>query len=273
VKEIIYKAPAKINLFLHVTGKNENGFHNLQTYFQLIDLYDTIKIKPTDTTQVETVNMKLAMNDNLAYRAVLLWQKETNSRQNVHIKIEKNIPSGAGLGGASSNAACVLKALNETFCSRLPQKKLLYMARELGCDVPIFVYGKSAYAEGVGDVIKHKQLTKEYYLLVYPRIYINTGLVFSHFKLTNNNKYTKMSAFDFRSNRNDCLPVVLRLYPRMMDVIADIKQAKKKFNLTNEATLTGTGSCLFVKLTNLREGEKIKTQLEKKYTCFIVKSL
>lgn len=269
-----YKSYAKINLFLHIVGKKDNGFHKLQTYFQLIDLYDTIKIKPSVTTKIITHNQQIKMADNLVYKAFNLWQKTTRCLQNVRIEINKNIPAGAGLGGASSNAAIALIALNEMFSTNLSQQELLKMALKIGADVSIFIKKQSAFAEGTGEIITPHNLPQQNYLLIYPNLHISTKQVFSNLKLTKFTKRVNISAFfDFKNSRNDCLQSALDAYPQMIENFSLINQLIKDFKLNTQAKLTGTGSSIFIAIPDKKTGIKMLPHLPISWFCQVVSSL
>ena len=193
----LFLAPAKINLFLHVIGQRQDGYHLLQTVFCLVDLYDVIYLKVTEQPQIKRVNEinHVTEADDLCVRAALLLQAHTGCHKGVEIVIEKNIPMGGGLGGGSSDAATVLIALNNLWQCGLNSNELQVLGLKLGADVPFFIYGKNAWAEGIGEQFKPLNLAKKYYVLITPDINVSTGKVFASEQLTKNTNPKTMLDF------------------------------------------------------------------------------
>src|ERR1700758_4511737 len=183
-------APAKLNLFLHITGRLPNGYHDLQTVFQLLDWGDTLHFtrrhdgRITRTVEVEGVPAE----HDLTVRAATLLKEHTGTSEGVEIDIEKRLPMGAGLGGGSSDAATTLLALNRLWKLNLPRQELQDLALKLGADVPLFVFGKNAFAEGVGEALYVVQLPPRYFLVVTPRVQVPTAAIFSEKALTRDTK-------------------------------------------------------------------------------------
>jgi 4-diphosphocytidyl-2-C-methyl-D-erythritol kinase len=234
-------APAKINLFLRILGRREDGYHDLQTVFRLIDLADSLNLETLASGEI-CMSGDMAGQDNLAYRAAALLQAETGTRAGASIHLEKNIPAGAGLGGGSSDAATVLLGLNALWQLALPRDELAALGRQLGADVPVFVHGRNAWAEGVGEILTPLDLPAARYLVVYPNCAVSTQTVFSHPQLTRSGAPITIARFlEPGPLQNDCEAVVRSLYPEVESAISWLSQ----YGL---ARMSGTGSCVFLAL-------------------------
>ncbi|MFM2440966.1 MAG: hypothetical protein RLZZ349_693, partial [Pseudomonadota bacterium] len=192
-----FLAPAKINLFLHITGQRADGYHLLQTVFRLLDFYDTIQLKPTQDGAIKRVNDIAGVPEaqDLCVRAAKLLQQYSQSRLGVEIIVEKRIPMGGGLGGGSSDAATVLMALNRLWQLNLSRAELLSLGLQLGADVPFFIYGTNAWAEGVGEQLQTISLKEAYYLVLTPNVHVSTAQIFANKQLTKNAIPKTMSDF------------------------------------------------------------------------------
>jgi len=192
-----FLAPAKINLFLHITGQRADGYHLLQTAFRLLDFYDTIHLKPTSSNTIKRVNSLPGVPEaeDLCIRAATMLQAYTNCSMGVEIALEKKIPIGGGLGGGSSDAATVLLALNQLWHLKLSRAELLSLGLKLGADVPFFIYGKNAWAEGIGDQLQSISLNDAYYVVLTPEVHVSTQQVFANKQLTKNAIPKTMSDF------------------------------------------------------------------------------
>jgi len=181
-----WPAPAKLNLFLHVTGRREDGYHSLQTAFQLVDLCDTLDIRPRDDGTIRRVEgpPEIDPEADLAVRAARLLQARTGCKLGADIWLRKVVPAGGGLGGGSSDAATVLVALNQLWATGLAAGQLAGLGLELGADVPVFVHGRSAWAEGVGEVLEPLELPPRWFAVVHPGVAISTAEVFQAPELT-----------------------------------------------------------------------------------------
>ena len=251
-----YKAPAKINWFLHVCGKRNDGYHNLQTAFQFLDFADDLQFTVRKDSQINLTPLidGIATADNLIVKAAQLLQRHAHMTQGVDIHIEKHLPIGAGLGGGSSNAATSLVALNELWQCGLSTQQLQKLGLSLGADVPIFIYGHSAWAEGIGDNLTPLELPEQYYLLAIPDCQVSTAKIFSHSQLTRGSKMKKIAAFVEQGTqelskdhfRNDCEPLVRSLYPK-------VDLAFKQLEKLGSARMTGTGACIFVPFDSMSE--------------------
>ena len=240
-------SPAKLNLFLHITGRRENGYHELQSIFQLIDLYDWLEF-----TQTQDANASIQIDGfsdvdlehNLIYKATQILKPFAQNLTALHIRIEKNIPMGAGLGGGSSNAATTLIVVNQLWQCGLNTTQLAELGVKLGADVPIFVHGRNAWAEGIGEHLTFIDLDQKQYIVLKPDCFISTQLLFSQKTLTRDTKPTKFCAYqrtpsDFRNNFE---PLARSLYPK-------VNEAMQYLDQFGTAKLTGTGACVFVEIT------------------------
>ena len=198
-----YLAPAKINLFLHVIGQRADGYHLLQTVFCLVELYDVIHLNIIDNPQIKRLNEieNVTEADDLCVRAAKLLQAHAGVSKGVEIVVEKYIPMGGGLGGGSSDAATVLLALNSLWQCGLSDTELRALGVKLGADVPFFIYGKNAWAEGIGEQFQPLQLPHKYYVLITPDINVQTSKVFASEQLTKNTN--PMTMLDFSEALND----------------------------------------------------------------------
>lgn len=241
--QITLQSPAKLNLFLHITGRRPDGYHDLQTIFQFIDLCDTMHI---DVNQ-QDISMndmdQIAPQDNLIIRAATLLKQHTGYAGGCRIQLEKRIPMGAGLGGGSSNAATTLLALNQLWKTGLNLTELAQLGRQLGADVPIFIFGKNAWAEGVGERLSAIALPAADYIVLKPDCFISTQQLFSQETLTRNTTITTFAAYQHDPSNfgNNFEPVALKLYPEVKEAFAYLEQFGK-------ARLTGTGACVFLTL-------------------------
>lgn len=239
-------SPAKLNLFLHITGRRENGYHELQTIFQLIDLYDWMIFTPTLDEQIEIDGLsEVKPEENLIYRAAQILRPHAKKFCGLNIKIEKNIPMGAGLGGGSSNAATTLIVLNQLWECGLNQEQLADYGVKLGADVPIFIYGKNAWAEGIGEHLSFIDLDQKQFIILKPDCFISTQLLFSQKTLTRDSKTTKFCAYQLEPSNfgNNFEPLARQLYP-------EVEEAMRYLDQFGQAKLTGTGACVFIEVTN-----------------------
>ena len=205
-----WPAPAKLNLFLHVIGRRADGYHELQTLFQLIDLCDTVAISVREDGQIERPVGPPGVpgETDLTVRAARALQSATGTRLGANLKVHKRIPLGGGLGGGSSDAATTLLGLNELWSCGLSVSELAALARPLGADVPVFVQGSSAWAEGVGERLTPVTLPARWYVIIHPGVAVSTQEVFQSPELTRNSPLITLHAFFESGGRNDCEPVV-----------------------------------------------------------------
>ncbi|NCI77509.1 4-(cytidine 5'-diphospho)-2-C-methyl-D-erythritol kinase [Acinetobacter kanungonis] len=238
-------SPAKLNLFLHITGRRENGYHELQSIFQLIDLYDWLEFEPLqeDHIQIDGLN-NVDLEQNLIYKATQMLKPFAQHFTGLKIKIEKNIPMGAGLGGGSSNAATTLIVVNQLWQCGLSIEQLAELGVKLGADVPIFVHGQNAWAEGIGEHLTFIDLDQKQYIVLKPDCFISTQLLFSQKTLTRNTKPSKFCAYQIKPSDfgNNFEPLARNLYP-------EVDEAMQYLDQFGVAKLTGTGACVFTEVT------------------------
>lgn len=251
------RSPAKLNLFLHITGRRPDGYHNLQTLFQFIDFYDRMEFEPSDSSNLHlTPALDGVPNDsNLIVRAARLLQDHTGCQQGARIHLDKQLPMGGGLGGGSSNAASTLVALNHLWQLGLDKTALAGLGLRLGADVPVFVHGHSALAEGVGEQLKSVDIPEPWYILAIPDCHASTAELFQEKQLTRNSKLIKIRDFLTGGGHNDFEPVLRKRFPiidRCMQLMDSTAQAR--------ARVTGSGACLFTRCETESEAKRILQQ-------------
>jgi 4-diphosphocytidyl-2-C-methyl-D-erythritol kinase len=263
-----WPAPAKLNLFLHVTGRRADGYHELQTLFQLIDLTDTITISVNEDGALERPVGPAGVDpeSDLTLRAARALKEATGSGRGASIRVHKRIPQGGGLGGGSSDAATVLLALNELWDCRLSLSELGQLGLPLGADVPVFVQGSSAWAEGVGERLTAVTLPERWYVLIYPGVAVSTREVFQSPDLTRNSPLITIRAFFESGGRNDCEPVVRA---RSTEVAEALDWLARKV----PSRLTGTGSCVFGVCTSAADAERVAAGVPGRWTSFVARGL
>lgn len=266
-------SPAKLNLFLYITGRRPDNYHNLQTLFQFIDVCDklTFNVRNDGKIRLLTQFEQVPEDKNLiTIAAQRLKSYANNSELGVDIAIEKMIPMGGGLGGASSNAATVLVALNQLWNLNIEQQTLITIGRSIGADVPIFIYGHSAFAEGIGDQFQQVDIPQYWYLVSCPNIEISTVKVFNDPKLqrdTPKRTIEQLLSIPFDKFTNDCEPIVRERYPQVDQLISYLSQ----FAPTR---LTGTGACVFTRCDSKEQALSIQNELKSlSVKNFITKSL
>jgi 4-diphosphocytidyl-2-C-methyl-D-erythritol kinase len=275
-----FLAPAKINLFLHITGQRADGYHLLQTVFRLLDFYDTIQLKPTLDSAIKRVNdiSGVPAEQDLCVRAAKLLQQYSQCPLGVEIMVEKRIPMGGGLGGGSSDAATVLMALNRLWQLNLSRAELLSLGLKLGADVPFFIYGTNAWAEGVGEQLQTISLKEAYYLVLTPNVHVSTAQIFANKQLTKNAIPKTMSDFSRASNSvvpnsandnsnteftNQLEKVVCNDYPAVSACLTWLKQF-------GDARMSGSGASVFLEVANEKIANEIWQQKPKELLGFSV---
>jgi len=243
-----WPAPAKINLFLHVTGRRPDGYHELQTLFQLLDWGDEVGIR---TTRGRTITRGAAdypvpADDDLAIRAARLLQKEAGCSRGAEIRVHKRIPLGSGMGGGSSDAATVLLVLNRLWACGLELAELARLGIRLGADVPVFVHGTSALGTGIGDRLRPVSLGPRHYVLVFPGIEIGTREVFGDPDLVRNSAPIGLPEALAGAGRNDCEAVVRKRYPALAELLERLQR-------WGQPRMTGTGSGIFLEMESAEE--------------------
>lgn len=265
---ITLSAPPKLNLFLHITGRREDGYHNLQTLFQLLDGGDQLTFTATDSSAISLSPQidNVAPEDNLIVRAARALQEKTDCKLGCSIILDKKLPMGAGLGGGSSNAATTLLALNRLWQLDLPLTELAELGTELGADVPVFVIGRSAFAEGIGDQLSHFDIADYWYLVITPPCKVPTGEIFSNPQLTRHSLPIKIRALSEEQYRNDCQAIVEELYPQVKEVVEWLQNFAKPM-------MTGTGASVFCRWETQAEAKRVLAAVPKHWSAFVARGV
>ncbi|WP_150279151.1 4-(cytidine 5'-diphospho)-2-C-methyl-D-erythritol kinase [Halopseudomonas salina] len=259
-------APAKLNLFLHVTGRRPDGYHTLQTVFQFMDRCDTLHfgLRADSSLVLHSPLPGVAAEDNLIIRAARLLQQASRCKLGADISLDKSLPMGGGLGGGSSDAATTLVGLNHLWQTGLTLEQLADLGLTLGADVPVFVLGKAAWAEGVGEELTPVALEEPWYVVAVPACQVSTAQIFSDERLTRDTQPITLAAFRDGGGHNDCLPVAEACYP-------EIRNTLILLNNYCEAKMTGTGSCVFGAFPNEREADKVRARLPATLQTFVAR--
>lgn len=265
---MIISAPAKLNLFLHIINRRDNGYHNIQTVFQFLNYCDELQFHLRNDGQINLIvqDSKIVIENNLITRAALLLQQISQTKLGADIILKKNIPIGAGLGGGSSDAATTLVALNQLWQTQLPQQRLAILGAKLGADVPVFMYGKAAWAEGIGDQLQPIVLPEPWYLVLVPNCHVSTAEIYAAQELTRNTSPITINEFLSRGGHNDFEPVVRRRYPEVgaaLDWLAQFAPTK----------MTGTGNCVFAAFANEKQALAVAAKVPKNFQNFVAKGL
>lgn len=269
-----WPAPAKLNLFLHVLGRRSDGYHELQTVFQFIDVSDDLDFAIRDDGVIKrrSTASGIAPEDDLVVKAARALRGHSGTPLGADITVHKRIPMGGGLGGGSSDAATTLVALNRLWSLDLDEQQLAAIGLALGADVPIFIYGHSAFAEGVGERFTAVTLDTPWYLVVKPDCEVATGAVFGAPELTRNTPPITIADFLSRTGRdmrlgNDCEPVVRARYPQVAEALEWLSER------ASTARLTGTGSCIFAAFATREEAASRLAELPARWQAFVTRGL
>ena len=266
--ESCWPAPAKLNLFLHVIGRRADGYHELQTLFQLIDLADTIAIRVREDGAIERPEgpADVPAESDLAVRAARALKAATGTPLGAELRVLKRIPQGGGLGGGSSDAATTLLALNRLWNCGLAPAELAVLGRALGADVPVFIGGFSAWGEGIGERLTPVELPERWYLIIHPGCAVSTRQVFQDPELTRNSPLITIRALFESGGRNDCEPVVRRLCP-------EVGEALDWLGRFAPARLTGTGSCVFAACASAIEADRLAARVPDRWRSTVARGL
>ena len=265
---VFHPAPAKLNLFLHVLGRREAGeyagYHELQTVFRLIDRSDRVGVMPREDGEIRFSG--IFGGDNLCVRAALLLKAQTGCPKGCDLALEKNIPVGGGMGGGSSDAATVLLVLNRLWGLNLQRNRLLELAARLGADVPVFVFGRNALAEGIGERLQALELPPAWYLVITPQVSVSTKETFSG-ALTREGKRLKIPPFFPGQGKNDLEPVVTARYPEVAAPLAWLKSR------CPQARMTGSGAGVFAEVESETEARSLQSQMPDTMRGFVAQGL
>lgn len=259
-------APAKLNLMLHITGRRADGYHELQTLFQFLDYGDELSFALRDDGEVrlQTEIVDVPHDSNLIVRAARALKEASGSRFGVDIWLKKILPMGGGIGGGSSDAATTLLGLNHLWQLGWDEDRLAGLGLKLGADLPVFVRGHAAFAEGIGEILTPVTPEEPWYLVLVPQVSVSTAEIFSDPLLTRDTPPIKVRPVPKGNSRNDCLPVVTRRYP-------EVGNALNLLGKFTEAKLTGTGSCVFGAFPSKAEADKVSALLTETLTGFVAK--
>ena len=271
-----FLAPAKINLFLHITGQRADGYHTLQSVFQLLDFYDTLHLKPTQNGEIKRLNEidGVPASQDICALAARALQQKTGCRFGVEYSIDKRIPMGGGLGGGSSDAATMLLALNQLWQLNLSRDEMMQVGLGLGADVPVFIFGQNAWAEGVGEQLTAIKTSEQYYVVLTPAIHVSTAQVFANSTLTRDTKPLKIADFsrdaylDSKSEifKNDLEAVVCKGFPAVASTLNWLKQY-------GQAKMSGSGASVFIALNSKAKADEILAQKPANVAGFVAKGL
>jgi 4-diphosphocytidyl-2-C-methyl-D-erythritol kinase len=274
--EHTFLAPAKINLFLHITGRRADGYHTLQSVFQLLDFYDTLHLSVREDSQVIRTNTieNIPAEQDLCVRAASALQHATGCSLGVNIMVEKRIPMGGGLGGGSSDAATMLLALNQLWSLGLSRQQLMQIGLTLGADVPVFIFGQTAWAEGIGEQLTAIELPEtmqgQSYLVLTPHENVATAQIFANSRLTRDTKPLKIADFSSQANsklfRNDLENVVCEEFPSVATTLQWLNQY-------GEARMSGSGASVFVAVNSEQEAGELLANKPTNTSGFIAKGI
>ena len=264
-----FPAPGKLNLFLHVLGRHADGMHELQTVFRLIDRCDRVGIRVRDDPEIHFAGA--FGEDNLCARAARLLQSEAGTAKGADIELEKQLPVGGGLGGGSSDAATVLLVLNRLWRLNLKRKELMELGLRLGADVPVFLYGRNAWGEGVGERLEALDLAPAWYLVLTPQVSVSTKEIFSDASLTRDTKPLKMLPFLSGQGRNDLESVAVRRYPEIERHLAWLRERSPRASLLPR--MTGSGACVFTEFPREEDALALHSELPAATRGFVARGL
>lgn len=263
-----WPSPAKLNLFLHILGRLPTGYHKLQSVFQLLDHGDKLAFEITDNPQLimATALPGVPDSDNLIVRAARLLQHTSKTNFGARIHLQKVLPMGGGIGGGSSNAATTLVALNHLWQCGLSLAQLAELGLQLGADVPIFVEGNSAFAEGVGEKLLPMQLGESWYLVVFPGVHIATAEVFGAADLPRNTPPIAPADYHFDNTHNDCQAWVCKTYPQVANLLQWLLEYAP-------SRMTGSGACVFARCQSREQAELLLKQLPEGCSGFVARGV
>lgn len=261
-----WPAPAKLNLFLHITGRRPDGYHTLQSVFQFLDIADLIqlRVRPDGQIRLLTPLRGVAPDQDLTVRAARLLQADAGVSAGADIRVDKRLPLGGGLGGGSSDAATVLFALNRLWSVEWTEDQLAELGLKLGADVPVFVRGRAAWAEGIGEALTPIDLPEPWYVVLVPPVTVSTAEIFSAPELTRDTPPIRIPAFLSGAGGNDCEPVVRARYPV-------VGQFLDWLNQFGRARLTGTGACVFAAFDARADAQRVMEQLPARWSGFVAR--
>jgi len=270
-----WPAPAKLNLFLHVVGRFDDGYHALQTLFQLIDRCDSIGLRVRQDGVIERIAgpPDIAPEEDLAVRAARALRVESGVSLGAELQVLKSIPTGGGLGGGSSDAATVLLGLNRLWGTGLSIDELSQIGLRLGADVPLFVRGASAWGEGRGERLEAVSLPPQWFLVIHPGCAVSTAEIFQAHELTRNSPVITIRAFAEGQTRNVCEPIVRTRYPAVAAALDWLGAQIDAGAAQHSARMTGTGACIFASFQSAEEAQRIAARVPEGWDSFVARGL
>ncbi|KFC80982.1 4-diphosphocytidyl-2-C-methyl-D-erythritol kinase [Ewingella americana ATCC 33852] len=264
----MWPSPAKLNLFLYITGQRANGYHELQTLFQFVDYGDSLSFTPRSDGQIvlTTPIDGVADEDNLVVRAARLLQRHASCPLGADISLIKRIPMGGGLGGGSSNAATVLVALNTLWECGLSDQQLAALGVTLGADVPVFVMGHAAFAEGIGEILQPVEPEEKWYLVAHPGVHIPTPMIFGDAELTRDTPKRPINVLLSTAWTNDCQPIAIKRFCEVEQLVSWLLEYAP-------SRMTGTGACVFAEFATEHEARQVLNQIPSSVTGFVAKGV
>jgi len=264
----LWPSPAKLNLFLYITGQRANGYHELQTLFQFVDYGDSLSFTPRNDGQIvlTTPVDGVADEDNLVVRAARLLQRHAGCSLGADISLIKRIPMGGGLGGGSSNAATVLVALNTLWECGLSDQQLAALGVTLGADVPVFVMGHAAFAEGIGEILQPVEPEEKWYLVAHPGVHIPTPMIFGDTELTRDTPKRPINVLLSTAWTNDCQPIAIKRFCEVEQLVSWLLEYAP-------SRMTGTGACVFAEFATEHEARQVLDQIPSSVTGFVAKGV
>ncbi|WP_172587636.1 4-(cytidine 5'-diphospho)-2-C-methyl-D-erythritol kinase [Shewanella xiamenensis] len=264
-----WPAPAKLNLFLHINGRRSDGYHELQTLFQFVDCCDQLDFRVTDTPELilhSNMSNVVADSDNLILRAAKSLQQSTGYRGGAEIWLDKRLPMGGGLGGGSSDAATTLAALNQLWNTQLSHDELAAIGLKLGADIPVFIHGFAAFAEGVGERLQTVNPAELWYLIIAPDAHVSTAAVFQDPQLPRNTPKLGIDTLLSQPWRNDCQELVVSKYPQVAKALGWLLEYAP-------SRMTGTGACVFGEFSSQQQALAALAKLPSDMQGFVAKGM
>ena len=261
-----WHSPAKLNLFLHITGRLDNGYHSLQSVFQMLDFGDSLAFELADDINMATQLDGVNDNDNLIIKAARLLRDYANVKNGCRIHLNKQLPMGGGVGGGSSNAATTLLVLNHLWQLNIDNKTLSEIGLKLGADVPVFINGKTTFAEGVGEKFTDISIPERWYLVCHPHVHVSTQSIFTADDLPRNTPKIQPNDYSFDKTHNDCQEIACQRHPEVANLLQWLLQFAP-------SRMTGTGACVFAVFDAEQEATNALSQLPEKWSGFVTKGV
>ena len=261
-----WPSPAKLNLFLHINGRRDDGYHFLQSVFQMLDYGDQLAFELAEEIVLATSILGVADEDNLVFKAASLLQSYSGINKGCKIHLRKRLPMGGGVGGGSSNAATTLLVLNKLWNTKLNSVELCELGLQLGADVPVFINGQTTFAEGVGELFTKIEAPCMWYVVVHPNIHVSTQAIFTRADLPRNTAKISVDEYRFNNTHNDCQQIVCNAHPEVASLLQWLLQFAP-------SRMTGTGACVFAQFESKHEAERTLAKLPDRWSGFVAKGV